>query len=257
MVQRDLRIEIPEALLSENAYDAEATEIINLTEDIKRLRLTILNPAGLHFRPGQYIQLKSNPYGNVTSSVMRSYSIASPKQSTHRIDLMVRLIPEGICSTWIHRHLKVGDRILFAGPRGDFTLRDGQEDIVMVAGGSGMAPMVSMLHELADGHSNRSVDYFFGACSEKDLFYLDVMEAFHSRMPVFRFIPVLSQPVSPETCQSEIGLVTEPFEKYLRKRGPQSLHVYLCGSPIMVQKCRTIAQQAGVTPDAIFHDPFT
>jgi Na+-transporting NADH:ubiquinone oxidoreductase subunit F len=256
IVERDLRIEIPESILQENAYEAKVLEIKSLTGDIKRVSFTLLKPAEMRFRPGQYVQLQSKPYENVRESVMRSYSIASPRQSRAQIDLMVRLVPEGICSTWVHQHLRVGEDVTLVGPRGDFFLRDGSMPVIMVAGGSGMAPIFSMLHEIADSGVPREVTYFFGACREKDLFYMDEMGALAARMPSFRFVPVLSDPERIDACKLEIGLVTEPFENHMKKRGSGPLQVYLCGSPGMVQKCREIAVRYGVPLEQIFYDPF-
>jgi Na+-transporting NADH:ubiquinone oxidoreductase subunit F len=218
IIENDIKLAVPESVLQEKAYEAKVQDIHDLTSDIKRIRIQLVNPSEIRFRPGQYVQLQSRPYGNITESVMRSYSIASSKETKARIDLMVRLVPEGICSTWVHRHLKEGDRVAFVGPRGDFFLRKGSEPVIMVAGGSGMAPMVSMLHELSDTAQNREIRFFFGACREKDLYYLDVMEDFARRMPAFRFIPVLSNPEQAELCRLETGLVTEPFEKFMKQR---------------------------------------
>ncbi len=257
IIENDLTIVVPESVLQESAYDAKVLDIKDLTEDIKRIRIQLINPSEIRFRPGQYIQLQSQPYGDITESVMRSYSIASSKEMKAQIDLMVRLVPEGICSTWVHRHLKAGDRIAFVGPRGDFFLRRGNEPVIMVAGGSGMAPMVSMLHELSDSAQNREVRFFFGACREKDLFYLDEMKDFAGRMPAFRFVPVLSNPEQAELCKLETGLVTEPFGNFMKQRESQAVQVYLCGSPIMVQKCRDIAVRYGVPHESIYYDAFS
>jgi Na+-transporting NADH:ubiquinone oxidoreductase subunit F len=257
IVERDLKIEIPESILMEHEYHANVVEMLSLNYDIKRLRLKLEKPSEIRFRPGQYVQLQSKPYGNVAGSVMRSYSIASSRQVKTQIDLMVRLVPDGICSTWVHSHLKMGESVTFVGPRGDFFMREGSGSVILVAGGSGMAPMVSMLHEIAESEITRDIHYFFGACREKDLFYLDEMEAFGRRMPAFRFIPVLSNPENLDGCRLETGLVTEPFENHMKNREKVPVQVYLCGSPIMVQKCRDIALRYGVPTDTVFHDPFT
>ena len=256
-IEQGLQIQIPEGILQLTEYESQLTLLKTLTHDIKLLRLKLLNPPQIHFKPGQFVQLKSQPYENVHASVMRSYSIASSASSADHIDLMVRLVPEGICSTWVHEHLRAGDRVAFVGPNGDFFVRDGHEDVVLVAGGSGMAPMVSILYELSQKTPDRKVDFFFGACKEKDLFFLDEMDAFGKQMSRFRFRPVLSQPENVDACETEMGLVTETLNAYLRTVSTGKLHLYLCGSPGMIQNGKSVASRNGVPAENIFHDSFS
>ena len=98
----DLAVEIPEHLLHVQEYEAEVELIKDLTHDIKLVRFALIDPPEIFFKPGQYIQLSNKPYGHVQDVVSRSYSIASTADETGRIDLMIRRVPEGICSNWIH-----------------------------------------------------------------------------------------------------------------------------------------------------------
>ncbi|MDM7925205.1 MAG: FAD-binding oxidoreductase [bacterium] len=124
-VLSDLEIEIPEALLSYRAFAAEVSEITALTHDIKRIRLRLIQPREMRFKAGQYVQIQSQPYPGVEGSVWRSYSIASAPDRPGILDLIIRRVPNGICTTWVHDHLKVRDRVTLAGPMGEFFLRDG------------------------------------------------------------------------------------------------------------------------------------
>jgi len=228
-----------------------------LTYDIKLLRLALIDPPEIDFKPGQYIQISSKPYGTVRDTVMRSYSIASPADETRRIDLMIRKVPDGICSVWIHCHVKVGDRVRFIGPRGDFYLREGKGDILMIAGASGMAPMVPMLHQLAGEKTERRIVYFFGAQGRRDLFYLEEMDAFKRRLPKFEFIPCLSDPQPGDDWNGKTGLITAPLEAFLKSNDTVETQAYLCGSPGMIGACRKLLAANGVNHDRIFYDPFT
>jgi Na+-transporting NADH:ubiquinone oxidoreductase subunit F len=257
-VHGDLDVEIPEALLSYRAYAAEVSEITSLTHDIKRIRLRLLQPREMEFKAGQYIQIQSHPYPGVEGTVWRSYSIASTPDRPGTLDLIVRRVLNGICTTWIHDHLKVRDRVTLAGPMGDFFLREGDSEAVLVAGGSGMGPMASILGDLAVRGIQRRVTYFFGVVCRRDLYYIEEMEALREKLPGFRFIPVVSQPEACDRWEGEKGLVTIPLAEWLVNRGnTDGLEAYLCGSPGMIQACRTVLLDRGIAGDRVFFDPFT
>lgn len=255
-VKQDLRIVIPEELFLISEFEAEIVLIKNLTHDIKLLRMRLVDPEEIRFVPGQYVQLQSQPYGRVRESVSRAYSIASPNSETRNIDLMIRLVPEGICTTWVHEHLKEGDHIKFTGPMGDFRYHDGKGEILMVAGGSGMAPMIPLLAQLAALKTGRKVTYFFGAVTSSDLFYVDEMRRFEQEFPDFTFIPTLSLPDAEDHWEGETGLVTESLTFYLKGRNTEEAQGYLCGSPGMINACVEVFNDHGLTRERIYYDPF-
>lgn len=255
-VKSDITIQIPEALFRIKEFEAEVVLLKDLTYDIKLVRLRLIEPDKIRFTPGQYVQLENSPYEGVKESVSRAYSIASPSSETDSIDLMIRLVPEGIVTTWVHRYLEERERVKFTGPIGDFCLHEGTGEIVMVAGGSGMAPMVSLLSELARSKSNRKITFFFGAVSSKDLFYIEEMKHFEKEMTHFAFVPALSQPAPGDEWRGERGLITVPLENHLRKTDNSESQAYLCGSPGMINGCISVLTKNGLTDDRIFFDPF-
>ncbi len=96
-----------------------------------------------------------------------------PADKNH-IELLIRLVPGGIATTYVHEQLKEGDDIRVIGPFGDFHRSETNAAMVCVAGGSGMAPFKSILYDMYEnGDTDRDVWYFFGARTEKDIFYLD------------------------------------------------------------------------------------
>ena len=255
-VKQNLHIEIPEELFNIKEFSTEVVLIRDLTYDTKLVRLKLIEPDTISFVPGQYIQLQSQPYEKVKDKVSRAYSIASSRMETGTVDIMVRLIPEGICTTWVHCHLEEGQRVMFTGPMGDFRLHDGEGEIVMVAGGSGMAPMASLLSEIDEKKIDRKITYFFGAVTGRDLFYIDEMRAFEKRIPGFTFVPALSEPREEDAWEGETGLITAPLENHLKKNENSDTQGYLCGSPGMINACVNVFNKYGVTKNRIFYDPF-
>ena len=255
-VENDLDITIPEGLFEFADYDAEITGIRDLTHDTKWIGMHLIHPEAMRFKSGQYIQIQSKPYPGMDQTVSRSYSIASPSYQDRDVELIVRRVPDGICTTWIFDHLHEKERVSLVGPMGDFTLRGEDEEIIMVAGASGMAPMVSILKDMAKNRNDRKITYLFGAVCKRDLYYQDEMNALQSELSHFTFIPALSQPESCDNWNGETGLITLPFEQYLEKTDPSKIQVYLCGSPGMVQACLRILRKFNVGNDRTFFDPF-
>jgi Na+-transporting NADH:ubiquinone oxidoreductase subunit F len=172
------------------------------------------------------------------------------------IDLIIRLVPEGLVTTWVHRFLESGERVKFTGPMGDFRYHEGEGEIILVAGGSGMAPMIPLLDELSDQNTQRKITYFFGAVSKRDLFYLDRMKEYEKILPSFTFVPALSQPDPEDQWEGVTGLITEPLDSYLKQVEIRTAQAYLCGSPGMIKACIDVFHQHELKNDSIFFDPF-
>jgi len=255
-VKQDMKIEIPDELFNIKEFKTRVAFIKDLTHDIKLIRFDLIEPNEIKFKAGQYVQLETQPYNGVKEVVQRAYSMSSPSYEKNYVELMIRLVPEGICTTWVFKHLKEGDTARIIGPMGDFHLRDGEGEIVMVAGGSGMAPMVSLLADMAKNQITRKATYFFGALAKKDMFYLDEMREFEKQLPNFKFVPALSSPAPEDDWKGEKGLITMPLENQLKQIDTSKAQGYLCGSPGMINACTAIMKKHGITADRIFFDPF-
>ncbi|OVE79656.1 oxidoreductase, partial [bacterium I07] len=96
-VKNDLSIKVPEELFNIKEFSTDVDSILDLTHDIKLVRLRLVDPDEINFTPGQYVQLISQPYEKIKESVSRAYSIASPGHQKGMIELMIRLVPDGIC----------------------------------------------------------------------------------------------------------------------------------------------------------------
>jgi len=253
-VGKNMRVLIPESSINISQYRAEVADIRDLTHDIKELTLKLLGPPTISFKSGQYIQLRIPPYPGNKRIVYRAYSIASPPEENTMIELEVRRVQNGIGTTYIFDYLKKGDPVVFHGPHGDFFLRDNDKPIVMIAGGSGMAPIKSMLSDMRDRKIKRQIRYFFGAQSPADIFYADLMRSLEQALPDFKFIPSVATTRPGEKWAGETGLVTEAVARRLEE-GFQG-EAYLCGSPAMIDACVNILHQKKIADERIFYDKF-
>ena len=144
-VKNDIAIEIPEELFYVKEFSTTVEKIRNLTHDIKEVTLRLIDPGEITIKAGQYIQFVVPEYEDLDEEVYRAYSVASPPGDATHVELEIRLVPGGICTTYVHEHLKEGDTVTINGPYGDFYLRESDAPIIFIAGGSGMAPIKSKI----------------------------------------------------------------------------------------------------------------
>jgi Na+-transporting NADH:ubiquinone oxidoreductase subunit F len=254
-VKSDIKIQIPEEIFNIRRFHSKVVEVIDYTYDIKGVTFSLLDGETIDFKAGQYVQIETQPYERVKEKVMRAYSISSKPELNDRIQLIIRLVPEGICTTWVHKHLKVGDKVNFTGPYGDFYLRDTDADILFVAGGSGKAPIKSILEHLKDVGTTRKMTYFFGARTTKDLYLNEEMQALEEHFTDFRYVPVLSHASEEENWQGKTGFVMPFFKEAIRD--PQKTEAYLCGSPGMIAAVtKSLINDYGIAEEKIYYDSF-
>lgn len=249
-VMEDLEIFIPEHLLEAEEFNSKVEEIKDLTHDIKMLNLKILDNKRMKLRAGQYIQFRIPG-----TDEFRAYSVASSPKVDDRVELIIRLVPGGLCSTYVHKALEKGDRVIFTGAFGDFYLQEeSQKDIIAIAGGCGMAPMRSIIYHLAEKGMKRKLLYFFGARSKKDLFFTEELKRLEKKYPNFKYFPALSEPSPKDHWEGEVGLITQVVEKYVDEKGEKE--AYLCGPPPMIDAAMRVLSRKGITPDNIYYDKF-
>jgi Na+-transporting NADH:ubiquinone oxidoreductase subunit F len=257
-LRNDLKIEIPSELLAIREYECVCDQMVDHTYDIKQFRLRFTDGQKMEYTPGQYVQVLAPRYDKSSEEVYRAYSISSDPKETEYIELIVRLVPEGICTTYMFEYLKKGDRIRINGPYGHFYIRDTHAPIIFIAGGSGIAPIKCMLHDMVNTDSNRKSIFFFGVRTTKDLFLVEEMQAFQDRLKDFTFVPVVSQPDPDAHWDGATGRVTNVAEEYLKKQDDAAQYEgYLCGSPGMIESSVVILKKFNITEDKIYFDKFS
>ena len=258
-VKADIGIEIPEDLFNVKQFNATVKSVIDVTYDIKEV-LFDLGDETVEFEAGKYVQIVIPPYGKIKGTNQRAYSMSSRPSDKKHIEVLVRLVPGGIATTYIHEHLKEGQKLNLVGPFGDFRRTDSNSVMLCVAGGSGMAPFKSMLYDMLEREeTDREVWYFFGARTIKDMFYMDEMRALEKKLPDFHFVPALSEPQDGDDWDGPTGLITEVLNTYLKEKidtEGKVLEGYLCGSPGMIDACSRVMNGNGVIQDNVYYDKF-
>ena len=224
-------------------------EQTKLTHDITELRIQLHDT--VQYKPGQFanIALASLP------DAFRSYSFASPRDVSGQVIFYVREVPNGKFSGAINQQDLVGTEVKLEGPMGDFWLRSGSEPIVMIAGGSGLAPIMGMLKQaVKEDHRSRDVTLLFGARSQQDLYKLeDIKKISTSWSGSFNFIPVLSEEPSESNWQGARGLVTE----FIPESTTDGTQAYLCGPPAMIDAAESALLNNGINLNNLYADRFT
>jgi Na+-transporting NADH:ubiquinone oxidoreductase subunit F len=241
-------------------YSSVITAVDTLTYDTKLVQLS-LGGETLDFKPGQYVQLLVPG-----TDQFRAYSVACPPSrarssastgatTSPEIELIIRYVPGGLCTGWVHKALEKGDRVKLTGPFGDFFLHeDSQREIVAIGGGSGMAPMRSIILHLAEQGMPRKVTLFFGARSLRDLFFLDDYRDLEKRFANFRYVPALSEPRPDDNWTGETGFITQVATKYLNRESEKE--AVLCGPPPMIDAAMRVLPKLGIPADRVYFDKF-
>jgi Na+-transporting NADH:ubiquinone oxidoreductase subunit F len=247
-----ISIEIAPELVGAKQYTCRCAQINDLTQDVRQLQLELTEPDYMHYVPGQHIQLLTPPYEKCSERVRRAYSMAGDPADTHLLELIVRRTPGGICSTYLFEYLHRGDTITISGPYGEFRLSNTDADIVFVAGGSGIAPIKCMLHQMKNENIKRKAVLYFGANTIQQLLLAEKMRAFEKELFDFTFVPVVAQPG--DNWTGETGLVTEALGR--RIKNAADCEAYLCGGPGMIEAAVRVLAGLGMPKDKIYYDKF-
>ncbi|QQK08650.1 NADH:ubiquinone reductase (Na(+)-transporting) subunit F [Miniphocaeibacter halophilus] len=252
-VKENIKIEIPEELFNVKEYKVTVVDIQKMTDKIKKFRFQLPEGEKISFKPGQYIQIKAPEYEGNTEEVYRAYSVASSIKDENHLEVLIGYTG-GICTTYMHKFVEVGTELDLNGPYGDFYYHDDDSEIVMVAAGTGFAPIRSILYHMKDNDIKRKARFYFGARTEDDLFLLDELKMFEEELYDFKFMPTLSRVPEDSSWVGDRGRVTNSIDKYLQDSGNYT--AYLCGSPVMIQSIVESLNKKNIPDDKIYFDEF-
>jgi len=225
---------------------AEVASHEAVAEGVVRLELAVSQ--ALSFLPGQYVKL------TVPDRVPgRSFSFANaPSDGGTRLEFYVRLLPSGAMSDYLREHVQVGDAVEIDGPYGQFFLRPPQKRrVLMVAGGTGLAPMLSMLAVLTEQQAAPpEVQLLYGANQTSELFGRERIAALGD------WVTLRCAVVEPDASWTgQVGHVTTLIDEQAVEQ-PDNTDVYLCGPPPMIDTARERLLALGVPPRRIYAERF-
>jgi Na+-transporting NADH:ubiquinone oxidoreductase subunit F len=292
-VKRDMKIEIPPEMLETRKWQCVVKSNENVATFIKELVLELPEGEQVDFKAGGYIQIEVPPHeidyrsfdidgrflgdwkkfkmfqfkSLVYIPVTRAYSMANYPGEKGIIKLNVRIAspppgqvtaPPGQVSSYIF-NLKPGDNVTIAGPFGDFFVEDGDEEMLYIGGGAGMAPLRSHIFELfKQAKTNRKVSYWYGGRSVQELFYQEEFEELAAAHDNFTFNLALSEPQAEDNWKGYSGFIHQVlYDQYLKDHpAPEDIHYYVCGPPMMLSSIQGMLENLGVEPENLHFDDF-
>jgi propane monooxygenase reductase subunit len=236
---------------------AEVEVLESLTHDIRRLVLRVQGSEAVRFQAGQYMDIAIPG----VEGEHRSFSMANTPGEPDRLEFMIKLYEgghfSGLLAAGANGHgIKVGDELQCTGPYGVFTLRDSSpRRLVFIAGGAGMAPVMSLLRSMVEKGSTRPATFYYGARTEADLFELEELERLGRELPDMRFVPALSEAGADSGWEGESGLITDVVDRL--EADLTEVDAYLCGPPPMVDAAIALLERRGCPESHIYFDKFT
>lgn len=255
----DLVIESKEIRLASDIQirklPSRVTSMTRPTTDVAVLQLQLPATESFRFYAGQYVEII------LKDGKRRSYSMANPPHSAAALELHVRHLPGGLFTDHVFgvgaTQMKEREILRVEGPFGSFFLREDSDlPIVMVASGTGFAPIKAIVEHMTHQHIHRPVTLYWGGRRPADLYMDALAKQWAQSIPDFTYIPVVSDALPEDAWTGRTGFVHRAvMDDFPSLMGHQ---VYACGAPIVVESARReFIAQCGLPDEAFFADSFT
>lgn len=240
-------------------FTAQVTEKKEVAPHIFWFKFRLQRPPMIEFAAGQYVVVR---FPQTERSVVRLYSICSPADQKHEIELLLQAVPNGVASTYF-RHLETGADFSFQAPAGRFLVKDNPRDKIFLATGTGIAPIRSQIITILRQQSYTPVKGTFphltlwwGLRMSREVYFVDQWLRLEKEHPHFSFTICLSQ--EPELngldqAHFRKGRITDQTE--MKTLSPQSEY-YLCGGPVVVAAISEFLASRGADKTRIFFEKF-
>ncbi|AGN82645.1 benzoate 1,2-dioxygenase electron transfer component BenC [Pseudomonas sp. GD03651] len=227
------------------SFEAAISDVRQLSASTIALSIKGDALSRLAFLPGQYVNLKVPG-----SEQSRAYSFSS-LQKGGEVSFLIRNVPGGLMSSFLTSLAKTGDSMSLTGPLGSFYLRPILRPLLLLAGGTGLAPFTAMLEKIAEQGSEHPLHLIYGVTNDFDLVELDRLQALAARIPNFTYSACVA---NPDSQYPQKGYVTQHIEP--RHLNDGDVDVYLCGPPPMVEAVSQYVREQGITPANFYYEKF-
>ncbi len=232
--------------VNSSVYPGKITACRMLSATTISFSVALDNPDPLRFLPGQYVNVQVPG-----TSESRSYSFSSGPDNSE-LSFLIRNVPQGLMSGWLRETARPGDGIELCGPMGSFYLRPIERPLLFLAGGTGLAPFLSMLDKMAaDSATEQPVHLIFGVTNDEDLVALDQLEKYARLLPNFSYLCTVA---APDSTWPYKGYVTHHIQTDMLNGGDAD--IYLCGPPPMVEAVRSWLTEQGLIARNFYYEKF-
>lgn len=218
-------------------------------DDVAVVFLDLPTGVTFRFRAGQYVEVI------LAEGLRRSFSVANAPHDPATVELHIRHVAGGRFTPQVFGQLKVGDPLTIEGPKGGFYLRKEIRPVVLLAGGTGFAPIKSIVLYAMRHKLRGPAIFYWGGRRPSDLYMADLPASWAAQYPGFAFVPVVSEALPGDGWSGRTGLV---HEAVMADFPDLSGHdVYACGVPAMVETARRdLVEKCGLPPERFFANLF-
>ncbi|HBE93773.1 MAG TPA: CDP-6-deoxy-delta-3,4-glucoseen reductase [Gammaproteobacteria bacterium] len=220
-----------------------------LSHDVMLMELSLPPNESLRFRAGQYIDIL------LRDGRRRSFSMASMPGQGNLLEFHIRKVPGGHFTTQVFEELKEKDMLRLQGPFGTFFLRENSDrPVILIGGGTGLAPLKSIIEQVMEDSCDRSLHLFWGVRAGEDLYMDAEVKTWIDRLECLKYTPVLSEPEDSDNWQGSTGWVHEAVvEAY---PDLSAFDVYASGPPPMIDAIRKLFPHQGLEEGRLYFDSF-
>lgn len=227
-------------------HEGKLASVDKLTDSTIHFAIDVDQPGQLGFLPGQYVNVEIPG-----SDAFRSYSFSSAPGAS-RAAFVVRNVPDGHMSRYLNEEAQPGQRMTFSGPYGSFYLREPVRPVLFLAGGTGIAPFLSMLQVLTANGSTQPVRMIYGVTHDIDLVATAQLDEAQRTLAQFEYRTCVADAAS---SHARKGYVTEHVNPAWLNDG--NVDVYLCGPVAMVEAVQNWLRDSGITPAHFYYEKFS
>jgi len=248
----DLTLDIPqlsaEPDIKPKTLPARVETMRKLAGDVMELTLKLPESERLRFLAGQYIDIL------LKDGKRRSFSLANAPFNDQYLELHVRHVPGGAFTTQVFEQMQPKALLRIEGPLGSFHLHVSERPIILVGGGTGFAPLKSILEQMMEEGLEMPVSLYWGARAKADLYMDGLVQSWAGRYPNLHYVPVLSEPDADDQWTGRTGWVHQAVAEDFPDLSDHD--VYLCGPPPMIQAAKAAFSAQGLPAAQLFYDSF-
>jgi len=255
IAETDIEVECKEVAslngIQPKIYPVRVELLERLAPDVMSMFLKLPSNEQMKFHAGQYIEFI------LQDGSRRAFSLANPPHMAQMLELHLRHVPGGVFTDYVFNQLKAKTIMRIEGPFGNFYLREEiPHPILMVAGGTGFAPIKAMIEDLLQHNKIQvPIKLYWGARTQTDLYMHKLAQAWAQHIPQLQYIPVLSAADDDSEWQGRRGMVHQAVLQDIQDFA--NWQVYCCGAPPMVNACQTSFIAQGLKPEHFFSDAFS
>nr|CAA6815655.1 MAG: 2-polyprenylphenol hydroxylase and related flavodoxin oxidoreductases / CDP-6-deoxy-delta-3,4-glucoseen reductase-like [uncultured Thiotrichaceae bacterium] len=248
----DLELDCPQVSSTQDievkVLPVRVEKLRKMNDDVMEMTLKLPASERLRFNAGQYVDLL------LRGGKRRAFSLANAPFDDQYLELHIRHVPGGHFTSTVFEGMKEKALLRLEGPLGSFYIRDSERPIILIGGGTGFAPLKSMIEQMKAKGFDRPVHLYWGVRAKADL-YMDVLvKDWNFRFPELTYVPVLSEPKEDDQWEGRTGWVHDAVLADFDDLA--AFDIYLSGPPPMIEAAKTSLLAKGVPDDQMYSDSF-